>query len=432
MMRIFIAFSLLNFLIIYGSLFYILTMRVTVKRFILCLTMNTIVAILAFYFQEFMWISMISSIVLNGGLFYLFTKRKVVFIHLVMIHTISILAEYTAMLFVDFFHLSLYIHGSLIVLQIMIFIMLYKKTIEHYSVDIHLSAFTKWLFFIIVTVTFSAFYSLVFIPAEKGSFGISIFNLALLLFYFFIMISLAGILLRTIVKENHVKQKLIEQQQFTLYMQALEQVNREMQSFRHDYANILFSLRGYIENEDMKGLQTYFNEQIMKEEHCFFNKQQLFSQLDQLKIIELKGLLATKLLLADELAIPINIEIPDSIHSIAIDSIDLTRIMGVFLDNAIEASASLDKPQINLALFSRDSQVVIVIENRIKENEVIIHKLFEEHYSTKGDNRGIGLFTVRKILSSYPNVMFNSRVDNEWFIHEVIIEERVSDEGYHM
>lgn len=416
----FFIFSLLNFFIIYGSIFYIMHLKLTIQRVLACLLVNTIVSLLAFQFPQSVWIPMICSIFFSGGVFYLLTRQQLVFVHLVIIHIISILAEYTALLFVEALNLSVFIHGSLIIIQVAIVVALYKRLLHHYKESIRLSIQSRTVLILIVCITFFVFYVMVFVPFGNGL-EVSMMTLLLLFFYFLIMVGLVIILLYTISKENRVHEKMVEQQQFTDYMRALEQVNRDMQTFRHDYANILLSLRGYIEHEDMEGLRNYFHEEIVRvEQHTLF-KNQVFSQLDRLKLIEIKGVIATKILIADESGIRVNVEISETIDDIAIDKIHLSRILGILMDNAIEASVSMEEPCINLAFLTVSNKLVIVIENRLGGG-IEFNRLFEEGYSTKGNDRGRGLPTVRHILSNYPSIIFNSRIEDQWMIHEIVIE----------
>lgn len=421
----FVIFSLINFVIIYGSLFYIMNLQITIKRFILCLLVNTLVAISAIIFPTSIWIPVIVSIVLSTGLIYLFSKQKIVYFHLLIIYTSSILVQYTVLFFVDVFDLSPIIQATLNLILITIVMMCYKKILGHYAHKIALPIRSQIVLFFIATITITVFYVLIFVPSEKGDIQFSLMNLIILSLYFVVMISLIQILLQTMMKEQVINDKLNEQRQFTQYMQSLEQVNRDMQTFRHDHANILLSLRGYIENDDIIGLEKYFNNQIIRVEQQTLYKNQLFSQLDRLQIVEIKGLISTKLLLADELSIPISVEVPQTITDISIDCLHLSRILGVFLDNAIEASTSLEVPQINLAFLSVTNEVIIVIENKILHNNINFQQLFTERYSTKGKSRGLGLSSVKKTLSEYPNITWNSRIENLWFIHEIIIREDV-------
>ncbi len=416
----FFIFSLLNFLIIYGSIFYIMYLKVTIKRILACLLVNALVSLLAVQFPESLWIPMSCSILFSSGVFYLLTRQQIVVVHLVVIHIISILAEYTALLFVETLNLSLFIHGSLIIMQVTFVVVLYKRLLLHYKESIRLSIQSRIVLILIISITFFVFYAMVFVPIGNGL-EVSVMTLLLLFFYFLIMVGLVNILLHTIGKENRLHEKMVEQQQFTDYMQALEQVNRDMQTFRHDYANILLSLRGYIEHEDMEGLRHYFHEEIVKVEQRTLFKNQVFSQLDRLKLLEIKGVIATKILFADKFGIPVNVEVPETIEEIPMDKIHLSRVLGILIDNAIEASVSMEDPCINLAFLTVSNKLVIVIENRLA-CDIEFERLFEEGYSTKGNDRGRGLPTVRDILSSYPSIMFNSRTENRWMIHEIVIE----------
>ena len=74
--------------------------------------------------------------------------------------------------------------------------------------------------------------------------------------------------------------------------------------------------------------------------------------IENLKVREIKGLITTKILQAQEKAIPISIEVPDEIDKIEMNTIEFSRISGIILDNAIEASEVLDDPLIQIAFIN--------------------------------------------------------------------------------
>ena len=76
------------------------------------------------------------------------------------------------------------------------------------------------------------------------------------------MFFLSIFLLQTIQKQNLLEHKEIAQHYFHEYMQGLEEVNRKMYAFQHDYSNILLSMRGYIENGDIDSLKHIFIQQL--------------------------------------------------------------------------------------------------------------------------------------------------------------------------
>lgn len=141
------------------------------------------------------------------------------------------------------------------------------------------------------------------------------------------------------------------------------------------------------------------------------------ANLANLKITGIKGLILTKTLQAEKEGISVHIEIPDEIEELSMNVIDISRILGIFLDNAIEANIeNNENKEIDIAIFhSMSGSTLIIIENTISDNSIMINQIFDEGYSTKGKNRGTGLSTVKSILKNYPNVMLNTDVNNGVF-----------------
>ncbi|WP_339288367.1 GHKL domain-containing protein [Ureibacillus sp. FSL K6-0786] len=229
------------------------------------------------------------------------------------------------------------------------------------------------------------------------------------------------LLIYSINETNKLKHEKIQKALFSQYMSSLNEINIEMQKFRHDYKNILITMERYIDNKDLDGLKKYFKEKIINTEKNTLLKNSLIHDLGNLELMELKGLLLTKLLTAVEKKIDIQIEIPEKIDSIYMDIIDLSRMIGILIDNAIEASIECENPFINLAIMkTNDNSVLMIIENNFT-NTLDIHQLYKNHYSTKKGNRGYGLNNVKDILNNYPNVLMNTSIEENIFIQEIEI-----------
>ena len=50
-----------------------------------------------------------------------------------------------------------------------------------------------------------------------------------------------------------------------------------------------------------------------------------------------------------------------------------------------------------------------------------VHHLFKEGYSTKGENRGLGLATLKEITDTTSNVLLDTVIDNGYFVQKVEI-----------
>lgn len=93
--------------------------------------------------------------------------------------------------------------------------------------------------------------------------------------------------------------------------------------------------------------------------------------------------------------------------------VDFITIISILYDNALEASPSY----INLAYFEHDDKQTLIIENDLDQESLDVNQLFTFGVSSKGDNRGVGLYNVMKIVDAYPNAILKTSSDNYRFTH---------------
>ncbi len=136
------------------------------------------------------------------------------------------------------------------------------------------------------------------------------------------------------------------------------------------------------------------------------------------------SLLSAKMIYAHEAGIEITIDIPDKVESFLIDTVDLARILGIFLDNAIEATLETEQPQIGLNIIQNKTGVSIIISNRFENNGVMLHKLKQKGFSTKIGHQGIGLGNAQKIISSYENVLLETTMNCDYFTQYIELTDR--------
>lgn len=373
------------------------------------------------------WLGIITLLLTTIILFYLFSKNIRVWLDVVILFIGGFLTTHLTQLIHHYFSreeslINTFIYALLFLLLFAIYVYAYKVLIHKFGAKLTIPKLGQLFIFMIASMTIIVFYLNIFLTTYRDNRTLVNMNLYIQLVYFLIMIILFSMLLYSVKKENQVKRKALELEQFSMYMTALEQVNRDMQKFRHDYANILLTMRGYLEHDDLANLKVYFQQHILKTEQQTLFKHQVLGHLDNLELIELKGLLATKVLQADELGIQIHVEIPETIQTINMNIIDLTRILGILMDNAIEANQPLENRKIHLALLKTNTEsIIIIVQNLFEHHHMNINQLFSEHYSTKGKERGIGLAVTKKIVKNYPNVVMNTRIENGWFVQELEI-----------
>ncbi len=263
------------------------------------------------------------------------------------------------------------------------------------------------------------------IPGQNGSIGRMIYNNVLhisgyLLVMCFLLLSMRRSYLEQIQAE--AKQKALQDLQS--YTQNLEAMYNGLRSFKHDYVNILLSLSGYIEDGDMDRLKFFFESKIFPTKNLITKGDYKLNQLSNIGVLEIKSLLSVKMIYAHELGIDITIDIPGKVESFLIDTVDLARILGIFLDNAIEATLETEQPQIGLNIIQDKAGVSIIISNSFRDNGVMLHNLKRKGFSTKAGHQGIGLWNAQKIISSYDNVLLETTMKCSYFIQHIELTDK--------
>lgn len=301
---------------------------------------------------------------------------------------------------------------------------LYKRIVIDFTYKSIFNNKMIYLFASILLLTLLFFYLNIATMSNFDSYEAIKLNLWIFSVYLVLIFIIAAAIVYLSLKQYKIRAKEKEQENFLNYLQLLEQTNEDTRKFKHDYINILMSLRYYIEKEDIAALKTYFSETILPTQQKEIANNIMLDELSKLKIDGLKGLLTTKFVHAREIGIPIQLEVSEEIVHIQLDIIELNRILGILLDNAIEASKRLDKPIIRVAFIKFDLSIMIVISNNIQEDlNVSIQDVFREGYSTKGEKRGLGLSILKDIVNANNHVVLNTKIDAHYFTQELEIQQ---------
>ncbi|MDY3028597.1 MAG: GHKL domain-containing protein [Enterococcus hirae] len=148
-------------------------------------------------------------------------------------------------------------------------------------------------------------------------------------------------------KEFETREQQKEMRHLIEYSEQIENNYLALRKFKHDYKNILFSIEDYIQTKDIEGLQKYFYQSIKATETIFEENNLPIASISNLKIREIKSIILSKLYVASQKGVEVNVMIPTPITDIAISTVTLVRMLGIILDNAIEESAFLEKGKLN-------------------------------------------------------------------------------------
>ena len=242
--------------------------------------------------------------------------------------------------------------------------------------------------------------------------------------YFLLFICFVNLLDRRLLQELQEKvvlQKEIQFQNLSNYSQQVEGLYQEIRSFRHDYANILSSLKIGIDQKDINLVSQVYDSVLKNSGEKLKGKRFDVAHLRNINDLALKSLLLSKLSEAQNLSVPVSLEIGEQFSIKNMEQIDFLTITSILLDNAIESAA-----EGGIAVcFLEDTEwnkLVMIVKNSTLEREIELRDIFKRDNSSKGEGRGIGLANVRRILKSYPNVCLKTTSKNYIFTQILEIE----------
>ncbi|UYY84871.1 GHKL domain-containing protein [Lactobacillus delbrueckii subsp. indicus] len=214
---------------------------------------------------------------------------------------------------------------------------------------------------------------------------------------------------------NKQKQKELEE-----YANYLEQSEDNLRAFRHDYRNLLNSMKvsaaeGNVQ-ELLDKLERYSAENL--------DSQALLKYKDtnHIQIKTLKSLIITKLNAIYQAGIPYDFECRQTIASIPgnVDELDLVRVIGIAFDNALEESQSLSErnghPEIQAMLYQETTDSLeFEIQNKIVPGKRQHTNLATKGFTTKTGHQGLGLANLQDIEQKYSELDISYNVSDGWF-----------------
>lgn len=195
----------------------------------------------------------------------------------------------------------------------------------------------------------------------------------------------------------------------------------DIRAFRHDFSNIIQSMGGYIKTNDMEGLNNMYKSIIDEIEEIKGVQQLNYEIINNPAVF---NLINSKYKIASNLEIKMDINVLNNISTLNIKDLELCRILGILLDNAIEATKDAENKFVSLT-FKYDpvnDRDLIIVKNTYSNKNVDLNKIYDNGYTTKkqSKNHGLGLWEVMKIVKRYKNLQIYT-AKNKCFMQQLEI-----------
>ena len=141
------------------------------------------------------------------------------------------------------------------------------------------------------------------------------------------------------------------------------------------------------------------------------------------------SLLTSKYHKATDLGISMKIHVSLKLEKLNMKIYEFTRVLGILLDNAIEACENCDEKIINLEIRrdEKSPRQLLLIQNTYFDKNVNLDRINEKGYTSKKDDgmpHGLGLWEVNKILKRSKNLNLYTTKDSIFFTQQLEIYDK--------
>ncbi|TSO26769.1 GHKL domain-containing protein [Lactobacillus sp. LL6] len=216
------------------------------------------------------------------------------------------------------------------------------------------------------------------------------------------------------------------------YRQQLSQVNSIIKSenteetlmnlrkVRHDIKNLFFTMGSFINQSSDETLKEYFWNEIYPFAEQEISKSKIIQEFYQIPVLPLRSLLQVKSTQIIDQKIKFDVNINIKHFFLGIEIIDLSRILGILIDNAIEESKQLNDGEISLSIKEIDNEISYIIKNKVHVGFSMENIL--QHKTSKVGHHGLGLQIVQDIVNNYSNLNLNTFKNGNYLIQAINIE----------
>jgi len=243
--------------------------------------------------------------------------------------------------------------------------------------------------------------------------------------FVFVIIVLVLVLI-SLLKQKRDNDKLASQYNSLLeFMKQYEAQIENQRIIRHETKNQLLTIKSKIVDKDKQKETLKYIDKILGDNDIKFD-QEKYAKFQYLPSNGIKGLFYFKTMEAEKNKVMVDINVSPEIEKSYLKDLntknfkELGQILGVYLDNAIEASYISRDKKMGIELYVLDQNIEIIISNSYDNK--IDDKVGNVVFSTKGKNRGHGLLLVKSIIKS--NKIFEEEkiITDKLYIQKLIIK----------
>lgn len=243
-------------------------------------------------------------------------------------------------------------------------------------------------------------------------------------YYVNILFIFGMVLVLTIIIKNELKAEQLknQNQQMLSYVTKYEEIITAQGKANHEFKNQLMVIRGYAQMNSSKLIE--YIDSIVEDSRKTYSSHKI-SQLNKFPDGGIKGLLYYKISTIEEEKIKYELDVENGVKTklsnlSVVSYKNITKILGVLIDNAIAASKKSKGKKITISVTKDKSNVIFNISNTYN-GKIDLSKI-GTGYSSKGKNHGYGLRLVKDIIENNKMLKIETACDEKFYSTKLVIK----------
>ena len=193
----------------------------------------------------------------------------------------------------------------------------------------------------------------------------------------------------------------------------------------HENKNEFLTIRNMLKDKNSKETVIKYVDKII--DNKIKDNDKIMKKTSKIPEGGLRATIYSKLCLMDKLKIKYKLNISREVRTTDLINLDedlilkICKILGVFLDNAIEAVKKLKKKEISIEIYILDEKLCIDITNNFEGN-LDLDKINNIKYTTKGEGHGYGLTLVKQLLDESNKLENEKSINRDTFTQTLKIK----------
>ncbi|MEG0190331.1 MAG: GHKL domain-containing protein [Lachnospiraceae bacterium] len=229
------------------------------------------------------------------------------------------------------------------------------------------------------------------------------------------------LLMTTIHLKERIKYQETEQDNLMLYQQDFRENMEDIREAKHDMKNIFLTMGEYVKRSQDKEFQTYYAEKIAPYARNEMQMNDIYVRLQDIQNESVKAFLYYKILQCKEekVVVLLKTTLDHSLLPYMTDSSTILRILGIFLDNAIEESRQQEENGVYIQITESQNQANFMVKNKVRES--VRQQGIHIGTTDKGLGRGNGLKIVAKLIKKHSDIIWNSYFQENEYVQSITI-----------